>query len=193
MARESDSTVYKETFDVRKIKRPAPVLMTHYLITSLLMSGPLFFIPLIPLFFKYHTLKYTFDDSGISMSWGILFRREVYLTYRRIQDIHLSRGLIQRWLGLATVAIQTAAGSARPEMSIEGILEADKLRDHLYTKMRGAARKSEDTMMKPIGAGSEIDYVEGDEDQVLEILKEIRDHLKNLTAVKSTSDKGGLS
>ncbi|NLD38418.1 MAG: PH domain-containing protein [Desulfatiglans sp.] len=157
------------------------------------MSGPLFFIPLIPLFFKYHTLKYTFDDSGISMSWGILFRREVYLTYRRIQDIHLSRGLIQRWLGLATVAIQTAAGSARPEMSIEGILEADKLRDHLYTKMRGAARKSEDIMIKPIGGGAEIDPVEANEDQVLEILKEIRDHLQNLTVVKSTSDKGGLS
>lgn len=182
----------QDGFDIRKITRPAPVLMKHYLITSFIVAGPLFFIPLIPLFFKYHTLKYAFDDSGISMSWGILFRREVYLTYRRIQDIHLSRGIIQRWLGLATVAIQTASGSARPEMSIEGILEADKLRDHLYNRMRGATRRSEDVQQKAIGAVTENEYIEADGDQVLEILKDIRDHLKNLAEVKSTSDKGGL-
>ena len=73
----------------------------------------------MPLFFKYETLKYRFDESGVSMSWGLLWRREIHLTYRRIQDIHLTRGLIQRWMGLATVAIQTASGSSGPEMSIE--------------------------------------------------------------------------
>ncbi len=193
MVRENEMTKYKDTFDVRKITRPAPVLMTYYFITSLFMAGPLFFIPLIPLFFKYHTLKYIFDDSGISMSWGILFRREVYLTYRRIQDIHLSRGIIQRWLGLATIAIQTAAGSSSPEMSIEGILEADKLRDHLYSKMRGGAHKPEDVQLKTIGAGAEIEDKEADEDQVLAILTDIRDHLKNLTRDNSASGKGALS
>jgi uncharacterized protein len=193
MARENDRTMDKETFDVLKITRPDPVLMTHYFITSLLMAGPFFFIPLIPLYFKYHTLKYTFDDSGISMSWGILFRREIYLTYRRIQDIHLSRGIIQRWLGLATVAIQTAAGSASPEMSIEGIMAADKLRDHLYTRMRGAAHKSEDAQIKTIGAGAETAHKEADGDQVLAILIDIRDHLKSLARDRSSHDKGVIS
>jgi len=192
MARENDIRADQESFNVSKITRPDPVLMTHYFITSLLMAGPFFFIPLIPFYFKYHTLKYTFDDSGISMSWGILFRKEVYLTYRRIQDIHLSRGLIQRWLGLATVAIQTASGSARPEMSIEGILAADKLRDHLYTKMRGAIRNPEETQPKAIGAGAETEHKEADEDQVLAILVDIRDHLQNLARNKSASDKGAM-
>jgi uncharacterized protein len=193
MVRENNRVGNKEPFDVRKITRPDPVLMTHYFITSLLTAGPLFFIPLVPLFFKYHTLKYTFDDSGISMSWGILFRREVYLTYRRIQDIHLSRGIIQRWLGLATIAIQTAAGSARPEMSIEGIMAADKLRDHLYSRMRGAVHSTEETQPKMIGAGAVPEHKDANEDQVLSILVDIRDHLKKLVADKSASDKeGGL-
>ena len=40
-------------------------------------------------------------------------------------------------MGLATVSIQTAAGSANPELTIDGVLEAEALRDFLYTKMRG--------------------------------------------------------
>ena len=65
-----------------------------------------------PMYFKYQTLRYSFDDKGVSMSFGMLFRKEVYLTYRRIQDIHVTRNFVQRWMGLASVAIQTASGSS---------------------------------------------------------------------------------
>ena len=82
-------------------------------------------------------MRFRFDDEGVWRGQGLLWRREVNVAYRRIQDIHLTSGLIQRWLGLATVSIQTAAGSATPEVTIEGVLEAEALRDFLYTKMRG--------------------------------------------------------
>lgn len=101
------------------------------------MLGPLFFLPLIPLYFRYHTMRFDFDDEGISMSWGILFRREVTLTYARIQDIHLTSNLIERWLGLARVQIQTASGRSDAEMTIEGVKEFELVRDYLYTRMRG--------------------------------------------------------
>jgi len=71
------------------------------------------------------------------MRWGILFRREVILNYSRIQDIHLSSNLIERWLGLAKIEIQTAAGSSSAEMTIEGIAEFEAVRDFLYAQMRG--------------------------------------------------------
>jgi putative membrane protein len=161
-------------FDAMSITRPDGVLMTYYFLASLL-AGPFFFIPLLPLFFKYETLRYRFDDSGISMRWGILFRREIHLTYRRIQDIHLTRNLIQRWMGLATVGIQTASGSAGPEMSIEGILEAEELRDFLYTKMRGARGLSDPAAAGPEGGATEGG---GDADEALALLREIRDLLQ---------------
>ena len=41
-------------------------------------------------------------------------------------------------MGLATVGIQTASGSSGPEMAIEGVLQAEQLRDYLYTEMRGS-------------------------------------------------------
>lgn len=117
-------------------RRPEPSLLTYYVLCSLL-AGPLFFIPLIPLYFRYHTLRYRFDDQGIWMSWGIIFRREISLTYARIQDIHLSSNFVERWLDLAKVQIQTASGSAAAEMTIEGLKDYEQIRDYLYSRMRG--------------------------------------------------------
>ena len=103
------------------------------------------------------------------MGWGVLFRREINLTYRRIQDIHVTRNLFQRWMGLATVAIQTASGSSAPEMSIEGILRYEELRDFLYSRMRGARGETE----APAGAPP----AEQPADEALALLREIRDGL----------------
>lgn len=71
------------------------------------------------------------------MRWGVLFRREIHLTSARIQDIHLSSNVVERWLGLARIEIQTASGSAKAEMTIHGVRESEELRDFLYSRMRG--------------------------------------------------------
>ncbi len=119
------------------IDRPHPRLMKLYLVRAV-FSGPALLVALPILWFRYHTMRYRFDEEGISMSWGILFRREVKLTYARIQDIHLVSGVLQRWLGLADLHIQTASGSATAEMTLEGLLEFEAVRDFLYSRMRGA-------------------------------------------------------
>lgn len=118
------------------IQRPHPNLMKLYIIRALLTGpGIIFMLPL--LYFRYHTLRYRFDEEGVHMRWGILFRQEVNLTYARIQDIHLVSGVLQRWFGLADLRIQTASGSGAAEMTVEGLLEYELVRDFLYTRMRG--------------------------------------------------------
>ena len=118
------------------IQRPSPALMKYYAVSSLVV-GPLFFIPLTYLYFRYHTMRYQFDAEGISMRWGILFRREITLTYARIQDIHLTSNIVERWLRLARIQIQTASATASAEMTLEGLHEFEEVRDFLYSKMRG--------------------------------------------------------
>jgi len=118
------------------IQRPSPELLKYYVLSSFVV-GPLFIIPLVYLYFRYHTMRYEFDEEGISMSWGILFRRQITLTYARIQDIHLTSNIVERWLRLARIQIQTASASASAEMTIEGLHEFELVRDFLYTKMRG--------------------------------------------------------
>lgn len=119
------------------IERPSPQLLKLYIIRSLLS---LIFFPIIfpLLFFRYYTMRYRFDEAGVSMRWGLFFKKETNLTYSRIQDIHLSSGVIQRWLGLADIKIQTASGNAEAEMTVEGITFCEELRDFLYSKMRGS-------------------------------------------------------
>jgi uncharacterized protein len=121
---------------VLSIHRPSPELMKYYVFASLL-AGPFFFVPLVYLYFRYHTMRYTFDAQGISMRWGILFQREITLTYARIQDIHLTSNILERWLRLARIQIQTASASSSAEMTLEGLHEFEIVRDFLYSKMRG--------------------------------------------------------
>lgn len=171
-------------FDATKIDRPDPVLFRYYVFVSML-SGPLTPLVLAPLYFRYITLRYKFDESGVSMKWGILFRREVYLTYRRIQDIHLTRNILQRWMGLAKISLQTASGSSQAEMAIEGILQAEELRDFLYSKMRGARNDSGSAMTGELNAA--IDHhphPAGQPDRATKALEEIRDAMQKLAEQK---------
>ncbi|HVZ35063.1 MAG TPA: PH domain-containing protein [Polyangiaceae bacterium] len=129
-----------QLYAVKELTRADRKLLWLYVLRtlSLCLLGPWFMVAMVPLYFKYHTLRYRFEEEGIGMSWGILWRREIYLTYTRIQDIHLSRGLFERWLGLATIQVQTASGSSSSDMSIVGLTEFELVRDFLYSRMRGA-------------------------------------------------------
>src|SRR5262245_44883311 len=159
---------------ILKLERPHPSLWKYYIICAL-FTGPGIVFTLPYLYFRYHTLRYRFDAEGIHMKVGILFRREVNLTYARIQDIHLQSGIIQRWLGLANLNVQTASGSATAELVIEGFKEFEAIRDFLYTRMRGyQARNAE-----PVPAVSASSAVpRGDNADVVSLLNEIRDELR---------------
>lgn len=121
---------------VLALTRPERNLVWLYALYALagFCAAPIVFVPL---YFKYHTLRYRLDEEGISASWGLLFRREVHLTYKRIQDIHVRRNLFERWLGIATVQVQTASGSSSAEIALEGVRDHDAVRDFLYRRMRG--------------------------------------------------------
>ncbi len=176
------------SFDPAKIERPDPLLFKYYLYVSLL-GGPLAPLMLLPLWFRYVTLRYKFDDAGVSMSWGILFRKEVYLTYRRLQDIHVNRNILQRWMGLAKISLQTASGSSQAEMVIEGILEPERLRDYLYSQMRGAKNEGQASARAvPPSEASELDErlspAGSLDERALRALVEIKESMQKLVAQK---------
>ncbi|HUF16978.1 MAG TPA: PH domain-containing protein [Thermoanaerobaculia bacterium] len=169
-------TVEEEIFS---IERPDSKLFTYYFLSSLLL-GPFFFVILIPLYFKYHTMRYRFDSEGISMRWGILFRREISLTYARIQDIHLASNFVERWLGLARVEVQTASGKSEAELTIEGIRQYEELRDFLYLRMRGA-RGMAPVASQAVGEAQPGDPLIAVLDQVASEIRELRLSLERRT------------
>jgi putative membrane protein len=128
--------------DIAAIERPSEQLLTYYVLTALATTIA-FPLTMLLLYFRYHTMRYRFDAEGIHMRWGILMRHEIMLNYSRIQDIQLRSNVIERWLGLARIEIQTASGSAGSEMVLEGLLNFVAVRDFLYSRMRGARHHGE--------------------------------------------------
>lgn len=162
---------------IAAIDRPHSNLLRYYCLLSMLL-GPLFPLLLAPKVLKYRTLRYEFDRQGVTMAWGALFRREVRLNYSRLQDIHLQSNVVERWLGLARVELQTASGSAKPEMVLEGIPQYEQVRDFLYQRMHG----EEDRDSVETDAG----------DPLLEALTAVADELaaiRQLLASGATSDQ----
>ncbi len=156
------------------LSAPDPALWTLYIIRAVL-TGPGMIVLLPYLYFRYHTLRYTFDEEGIHMRVGILFRREVNLTYARIQDIHLSSGLLQRWLGLSDIQIQTASGSSDAELVIEGFKEFETIRDFLYTRMRGYHGPGATGELTPASTAADPDDPNA---EMVSLLLTIRDELR---------------
>jgi len=142
------------------LERPHASLWTYYLLRCLAVP-PLFPILILPSWFRYQTLRYRFSDEGISMSWGILFRRQVIIHYARIQDIHLRSNIVERWLGLARVQIQTASGNAGAEMTLEGFREFEAIRDFLYSRMRGVRTggRAASAAGNPAGAATDAELI----------------------------------
>ena len=171
--------------EMARLERPHPSLLKLYVIRAVL-TGPAVVITLPYLLFRYWTLRYRFDDDGIHARWGVLFRREINLTYSRIQDIHLNSGIIQRWLGLADVQMQTASGSATPELVIEGFKEFEAIRDFLYTRMRGYRHAAGAGAPSPAGEGADT----AAEDPLVTVLRDVTAELRATRTVIETLRSG---
>lgn len=163
--------------------RPHRNLLTYSALESLLF-GPAFWVKLLYSYFRFRTLVYEVDEEGITMRWGILFRREISLTFSRIQDIHLSSNLVERWLGLAKIQVQTASGSASAEMTVEGLTAFEAMRDFLYGRMRGARDRAAHPAVAhghaphALAAGA----AHADAGELAEVLREIAAEVRQIRA-----------
>lgn len=110
------------------------------------------------------------------MQVGLFFRKEVVVAFRRIQDIHVSRNIVQRWLGIASVSIQTASGNAMPEIVLEGMTDPDSIRDWLYERMRGAKGQTTSSVTGDPTNDVGSNPME-DNEEATELLRGIRDNL----------------
>ena len=62
------------TLDIGRLDRPHPNLLNYYLLASIL-AGPFFPLAALTSFLRYRTLRYRFDDEGVSMRSGSCFAR----------------------------------------------------------------------------------------------------------------------
>ena len=154
---------------IAQVTRPRPELLKYYVLRAITTTFA-FPLTMLLLYFRYHTMRYRFDAEGIHMRWGIIMRHEIMLNYSRIQDIQLQSNVIERWLGLARIEIQTASGGSSSDMTLEGIPDHEAMREFLYSRMRGAHHPVEQA-----AAAATHDSLAG-------ILKEVAHELKAIRA-----------
>jgi hypothetical protein len=95
----------------------------------------------------YDSMSYELRDDEINWKRGVWFRTTGIVPYNRIVNLDLRQGPLMRFLGISTLAIQTAgySGQAVPEIKIEGIEHAEELRELIRSHVRGSVSHDDGT------------------------------------------------
>ncbi|MFC4986561.1 PH domain-containing protein [Saliphagus infecundisoli] len=59
---------------------------------------------------EYYRFEYELSEDTFDLASGVFSRRDREIPFRRVQNVDVSRGIVQRLLGLAVVSIETAGG-----------------------------------------------------------------------------------
>jgi membrane protein YdbS with pleckstrin-like domain len=89
---------------------------------------------------SYNRWFYEFNNDGLRLERGIIWKRYSNVPYERIQNVDVQRGIIARICGFSSVMIQTAGySSAQPRA--EGYIpaiemnQAEKIREFVMKKI----------------------------------------------------------
>jgi putative membrane protein len=119
--------------------------------------------------FYYRSLSYEIGDEQVIVHQGVLTRAVKHVPYRTVTNITVKRGLIDRWLGLGTLEIQTAgmSGTQQAEQSLAGLADPQQVYDLVVAQLhrfRGG--------MAPTQAGAEAPGSAGE--TLVALLVEVR-------------------
>ena len=131
----------------------------------------LLFAPILTLWVK--NLKYVVEEDRIIIFQGILTKVQKNIPHRAVTDFVLHRSLYDRFLGIASIRIQTAGQTQTPtgyEGNMAGLIEWDELHQSLRRIVRTLHPVS-----GSLGVAEKSPAVSEDE-----LLKQILDELKSI-------------
>jgi hypothetical protein len=123
----------------------------------------------------YESMWYELREDEITWKRGVWFRTTGIVPYNRITNLDLRQGPFMRYLGISSLAIQTAgySGQAVPEIRIEAIEHAEELRECIRSMVRGSPARDDGTGNRSISSKSGTGDIPVDQ-QMLAELKSIR-------------------
>jgi len=131
-------------------------------------------VPIIKLWIK--NLSYYIDEDRITIHKGILSKIKQNVPYRAITDFQLYRSLYDRFLGIASIKLQTAGQSPTAtgfEAKLSGLIDWDDLLEQLRAKVKRLYPTS-DVLSTTDSIATEKDLLE----KIFEELKGIRSALE---------------
>ena len=98
----------------------------------------------------YQRFEYELDDDTLDIASGVVSRRNREIPIGRVQNVDISRNVVQRALGIAQINLETAGGSST-EASLRYVSfdEAERLRSEIGRLKRGDAVEAPGTDPDP--------------------------------------------
>lgn len=84
-------------------------------IVLIVLSGVVFVIGLIVATLIYRFYTFTFEEFDLKLRKGILYREEISIPYRHMQDINILRGIFYQIFGVSKLVIDSAGHEERGE------------------------------------------------------------------------------
>jgi len=113
------------------------------IVPNLVWGIPLFFGQ-IPVFKRY---KYDLLDDEIVVHAGWLVQKVRHVPYRMVTNIEIKRGLLDRWLGIGTLNIETA-GNSDPNQKAEAQLFGLEDVDSVYEEVAACLRAFDEAQQR---------------------------------------------
>ncbi|MDZ7850914.1 MAG: PH domain-containing protein [Halodesulfurarchaeum sp.] len=86
---------------------------------------------------RYRLFTYELTDATLNIESGVLFRREREIPLGRIQNVDMTRSIVQRALDITAVGIETAGGSStEASLQFVSVSEAKRLQEGIRTRKR---------------------------------------------------------
>lgn len=100
----------------------------------------------------YRRFEYDLTSDTFDIRSGVISRRNREIPYRRIQNVDISRSMVQRAIGVAELRIETAGGTtSEAHLRYVGYDEAKRLQDALRNRERREQRDVDGEPAEPAG------------------------------------------
>ncbi|EAC4995667.1 hypothetical protein ES07_02805 [Listeria monocytogenes] len=108
---------------------------------------------LTPAVLKYITYKYTLEDQGIRIKYGLIFRKNTYISYERIQTVQKKQWFFFIPFNVCQILIETAGGNGKAEADLVAVPvgvvdELKDLRDGKKRDIQEAVPETEETTVE---------------------------------------------
>ena len=142
------------------------VLNGLWWLIALFLSGP-----------YYRSLRYEVQDDEVVVNVGIWTKSVKHVPYRTVTNLQVKRDIVDRWLGIGTLNIQTAgmSGQTGAEERLVGLSDVQGV----YESVAGELRRFRGGMA-PTQADVEVEPTAVPQDGLREILAEVRAIRKSL-------------
>lgn len=147
------------------------------LFVTVVLNGLWWLIALILIGPYYRSLRYEVQDDEVVVNAGIWTKSVKHVPYRTVTNMEVKRDVVDRWLGIGTLNIQTAgmSGQKGAEERLVGLSDVQEVYEAVVEELRRFRGG-----MAPTQADVEVEPAVSLPDGLGEILAEVRAIRKSL-------------